>query len=92
MNKTKRDFGGTWIPSIPIFAVHIWWTKNVATAGSQGTFDLTKYCGKQVWWFDSKCGQTAMSALSPGGKVVESVHSLQYTHCLGTFLLNLLYH
>ena len=32
--------------------------------------------GKQVRWIGSKCGQTAMLALSPGGKPVESAHSL----------------
>ena len=48
----------------------------MVTAGSQGALDLTRYCGKQVWWIGSKCGQTAMSALSPGGEAVESAHSL----------------
>ena len=52
--------------------------KNVVTAGSQGALDLTRYCGKQVWWIGSTCALTAMSALSPGGnsKAVESAHSL----------------
>ena len=54
----------------------VWGVKNVVTAGSQGALDLTRYCGKQVWWIGGKCGQTAMSALSSGGKAVESAHSL----------------
>ena len=64
-----------WIPTIPISAVY-GGAKYAVTAGSQGTLDLTKYCGKQVWWISSKCGQTAMSALSPGVTVVESAYSL----------------
>ena len=64
-----------WIPTIPISAVY-GGAKNVVTAGSQGALDLTKYCGKQVLWIGGKCGQTAMSALSSGGKAVESAHSL----------------
>ena len=53
----------------------------MVTAESQGALDLTKYCGKQVWWISSKCGQTAMSALSPGVTVVESAHSLGTLSC-----------
>ena len=50
----------------------VWDAKNVVTAGSQGALDLTRYCGKQVWWIGSKCALTAMSALSPGSREFES--------------------
>ena len=55
----------------------VWrWAKNVVTAGSQGALDLTRYCGNLAWWIGSRCVLTAMSALSPGGRAVESAHIL----------------
>ena len=75
-SEDEQDEKSVWwcIPTIPISAVY-GGAKNMVTAGSQGTLDLLRNCGNQVWWICSKCGQTAMSALSPGGKAVESTHS-----------------
>ena len=71
MNKTKCVFGSGLQPSRFLLCTYEG-AENVVMAGSQGVLNFTRYCGKQVWWIGSKCGQTAMLALSSGGKVVES--------------------